>query len=164
MKWISIVICLASVSAAQLPIVLSRTGSVRTETVTLKALDAEHQYSVLYSISPLRNLTPDARVIVELRQGQSILAAKTLHSGDADYATPRKYRSHGRSGLVQVRVHRRCAQAGLLSSGLDGARSDSSQRIDLSNGRRRPQRIFRRRRPSHAAARSASAAGKQIHA
>src|SRR5260370_36737285 len=88
MKWISILISLASVSAASLPVVLSRTGSVRSETVTLKALDAEHQYSVLYSIGPLRNLNPDARVIVEVRQGQSILASKTLHSGDADYYTP----------------------------------------------------------------------------
>src|SRR5260370_5644534 len=87
MKWISILICLAPVSAAQLPIVLSRTGHVRTETVTLKALDPEHQYSVLYSIGPLRNLSPDAGVIVEVRQGQSTLASKTLHSGDADYYT-----------------------------------------------------------------------------
>src|SRR5260370_13573715 len=87
MKWISILISLASVSAASLPVVLSRTGSVRSETVTLKALDAEHQYSVLYSIGPLRNLSSDARVVVEVRQGQSILASKTLHSGDADYYT-----------------------------------------------------------------------------
>src|SRR5258706_16309104 len=87
MKWISILICLAPVSAASLPIILSRTGSVRTETVTLKALDPGHQSSLLYSIGPLRNLGPDARVVVEVRQGQSILAAKTLHSGDADYYT-----------------------------------------------------------------------------
>src|SRR5216684_3900245 len=87
MKSISILISLASVSAASLPVVLSRAGSVRTETVTLKALDPEHQYSVLYSIGPLRNLSPDARVIVEVRQGQSTLASKTLHSGDPDYYT-----------------------------------------------------------------------------
>jgi hypothetical protein len=87
MKWISILLWFAPLSAASLPVVLSRTGSVRTETVTLKALDLEHQYSVLYSISPLRNLGPEARVIVEVRQGQSTLASKTLHSGDADYYT-----------------------------------------------------------------------------
>src|SRR6266568_4796268 len=87
MKWISILIFLASVSAGPLPIVLSRTGSVRTETVMMEALDPGHQYSVLYSIGPLRNLGPDARIIVEVRQGQSILASKTLHSGDADYYT-----------------------------------------------------------------------------
>jgi hypothetical protein len=87
MKWISILIYLAPLSAESLPVILSRTGSVRTETVTLKALDPEHQYSVLYSIGSLRNLNPDARVIVEVRQGQSILASKTLHSGDADYYT-----------------------------------------------------------------------------
>src|SRR6266851_4504071 len=87
MKWVSILICLAPVSAASLPVILSRTGSVRTETVTLKGLDPDHQYSVLYSITPLRNLGPDARVIVEVRQGQSILASKTLHTGDADYYT-----------------------------------------------------------------------------
>src|SRR5258708_1333621 len=87
MKWISILICLAPISAASLPVLLSRTGSVHTETITLKALDSEHQYSVLYSIGPLRTLSPDARVSVEVRQGQSILASKTLHSGDADYYT-----------------------------------------------------------------------------
>jgi hypothetical protein len=87
MKWISILACLASVSAASLPVVLSRTGSVRSETVTLKALDHEHQYSVLYSISPLWNLHPDARIVIEVRQGPTVLASKTLHSGDADYYT-----------------------------------------------------------------------------
>jgi hypothetical protein len=87
MKWISVLMCVLPVSAASLPVVLSRTGSVRSETVTLKALDPEHQYSVLYSISPLRNLGLDARVVVEVRQGQANLASKTLHSGDADYYT-----------------------------------------------------------------------------
>src|SRR5437773_6356749 len=87
MKWISILACSASLSAASLPVVLSRNGSVRTETVTLKALDPAHQYSILYSISPLRNLGPEVRVVVDVRQGQAILASKTLHSGDADYYT-----------------------------------------------------------------------------
>jgi hypothetical protein len=103
MKWISILVCLAPVSAVSLPIVLSRTGSVRTETVTLKALDPEHQYSVLYSIGPLRNLGPDARVIVEVRQGQSILAAKTLHSGDADYYT-QFHVTHGGDVSLEIRA------------------------------------------------------------
>jgi len=56
---------------------------VHSETITLKALDPEHQYSILYSISPL----PNSQVVVELRQGQTVLASKTLHSGDADYYT-----------------------------------------------------------------------------
>lgn len=95
MKWISILAYSASLSAASLPVALSRTGSVRAETVTLKALDPEHQYSLLYSISPLRSLGPDARIVVAVRQGQAILASKTLHSGDADYYTQFRVQHRG---------------------------------------------------------------------
>jgi hypothetical protein len=87
MKWIIIFVCLTPIPAASLPVILSRTGSVRTETVTLKALDPEHQYSLLYSVGPLRNLGANAKIVVEVRQGQAVLASKTLHAGDADYYT-----------------------------------------------------------------------------
>src|SRR6202023_3173907 len=87
MKWLPILFWLGPISAASLPVILSRTGSVRTETVTLKALDPEHQYSLLYSIGPLRNLGANAKIVVEVRQGQAVLVSKTLHSGDADYYT-----------------------------------------------------------------------------
>src|SRR5258708_28878299 len=87
MKWFSVLLYLVPVSAASLPVVLSRTGIVHTETLPLKALDPEHQYSILYSVSHLHNLGPDARVVVEVRQAQAVLAAKTLHPGDADYYT-----------------------------------------------------------------------------
>jgi hypothetical protein len=87
MKWLSVLICVLPVSAASLPVVISRTGSVRSETVALKALDPTHQYSLLYSIGLLRNLGPEARIVLEVRQEQTILASKALHSGDADYYT-----------------------------------------------------------------------------
>ena len=50
MKWTSILVCTFQLSAASLPVVLSRTGNVHSEAVTLKALDPGHQYSLLYAI------------------------------------------------------------------------------------------------------------------
>ncbi len=101
MKWISILICMLPLSAGSLPVVLSQTGNVRSEIVTLKALDPAHQYSVLYSISPLRNLSPNARVVVEVRQGQTVLSSTTLHAGDPDYYTQFRL---SRSGDVSLEV------------------------------------------------------------
>ena len=75
--------CLAG--ATTLPVVLSRTGPVRSETFALKGLDTAHQYSCLYSVRELRGLGPDARIAIELRQGPILLSSKTLHAGDPDY-------------------------------------------------------------------------------
>ena len=67
--------------------IAKRLGRVRTEEIRLKGFDMEHQYSLLYSISALDSLEPDARVTVEIVQGDAILGAKTLHAGDADFYT-----------------------------------------------------------------------------
>src|SRR5207247_1629950 len=43
--------------------------------------------SLLYSVSPLRDLGAAVRVDIEVRQGDALLASKTLHAGDPDYYT-----------------------------------------------------------------------------
>jgi len=73
-------------SAALLP-VATKTGAVATETVALPNLTPSAAYSILYSISPLQSLGPQATVEVEVRQGAAVLASKTLHAGDADFYT-----------------------------------------------------------------------------
>ena len=96
-SWIALLVSAGalSTSAANLTAVLSRTGAVHSETIPLKALDTGHQYSLLYSISPLKSLGPDARVKIELHQGTSVLLSKTLHSGDADYYGQFRVRQSG---------------------------------------------------------------------
>ncbi|HYL74234.1 MAG TPA: hypothetical protein VEU96_08505 [Bryobacteraceae bacterium] len=79
MKVMAILLCSAPLWAATLPALISRTGNVSTENIALKVLDPAHQYSLLYSISSLRQLRAESRV------GTAILAAKTIHAGDPDY-------------------------------------------------------------------------------
>jgi hypothetical protein len=82
----AIACCIGAVASAMtLPVVLSRTGPVHSETYTLRHLDPEHQYSVLYSVRQLSGLGADARITIELRQANSLLSSKTLHAGDPDY-------------------------------------------------------------------------------
>lgn len=64
-----------------------RSGPVADLSVPLVALDPNSQYSLLYSLTSLTGLGRDARVAVEVRQGNTVLASKTLHAGDADYYT-----------------------------------------------------------------------------
>ena len=66
---------------------ISRSGAVRSEVIPLRGLDDKHQYSLLYSVATLRNLTPDSRITVEIRQGDATIASKTLHEGDPDFYT-----------------------------------------------------------------------------
>jgi hypothetical protein len=72
----------SSAGAARLPVILSQASAVQSESIALKGLDGQHQYSVLYS---LQSLVPAATVEIEIRQGATVLAAKTLHAGDADF-------------------------------------------------------------------------------
>src|SRR5204862_329730 len=64
-----------------------RSGPVADLSVPLVALDPNSQYSLLYSLTSLTGLGRDTRVEVEVRQGNAVLASKTLHAGDADYYT-----------------------------------------------------------------------------
>jgi hypothetical protein len=86
--------------AASLPVVLSRHGPVRPEAIPIRALDPSQAYSLLYSLSPLRALAPDARVAIELRQGDRILASKTIHAGDPDYYTQIRVPQRGDATLT----------------------------------------------------------------
>src|SRR5215471_2272291 len=72
---------------ASLNTMVRRSGPVADLRVPLVALDPNSQYSLLYSLTSLAGLGPDARVEVEVRQGNAVLASKTLHAGDADYYT-----------------------------------------------------------------------------
>jgi hypothetical protein len=72
-------------TTAALTTIVTKSGAVQSETVALGSLSPTESYSFLYSIGSLRGLGPDARVAVEVRQGGAIVAAKTLHAGDADF-------------------------------------------------------------------------------
>jgi hypothetical protein len=69
--------------AAMLPVIVSKSSVVRTETIELKGLEQKHQYSLLYSLTAFP--ADSGTVNVEIRQGASVLTAKTLHAGDADF-------------------------------------------------------------------------------
>ena len=93
--------CSSVVSAISLPHVIHRSGSVRTETIELKRLDQRHQYSLLYSLSTLRNLGQDARVDIRIVQDGTTIAGKVLHAGDPDFYTQFRVLH---AGPVSVRV------------------------------------------------------------
>ncbi len=87
MRWLSVFGCIfpLAASAASLATLVHSTGPVRSGSVAIPKLSPSSQYSLLYSLSPLRDLGPNARVSLELRQGDAVLASKTLHAGDPDY-------------------------------------------------------------------------------
>ncbi|HCC58811.1 MAG TPA: hypothetical protein DEQ47_16445 [Solibacterales bacterium] len=78
-----ILVCPAAFSAA-LPVILTRSAAVRSGAIPLKGLDQKHQYSLLYSLTAPPST---GTVAIEIRQGQTLIAAKTLHAGDADFYT-----------------------------------------------------------------------------
>ena len=51
-------------SAQNLPVVLATKGPVRAMTVPLNGIAPGNQYSILYSLDSLVNLTPETRVTV----------------------------------------------------------------------------------------------------
>lgn len=87
MKWIAVLGLALAANGAELSVLTSKTGAVRTETIALPDLGSQNQYSLLYSLSSLRELKAETRVEVEVRQGTAVLATKTLHAGDPDYYT-----------------------------------------------------------------------------
>src|SRR5579862_9536610 len=62
-----------------LPVVLSRSGPLREETIAIPGLKAGAPYSLLFSVRSLRTFGAESRVRVELGP-----IAKTLHAGDPD--------------------------------------------------------------------------------
>ena len=96
-------------AARTLPVVLQKSGQVQTENLPLSGLQPGHQYSILYSLDSLRDLRPDSRINVEVRQGGAVLVGKVLHAGDADlYAQFRVVES----GPVSVAVQANDANGG----------------------------------------------------
>src|ERR1700675_1068970 len=102
--------------ATTMPVVLSRTGPVRSEIIALKGLDPAHQYSLLYSVRELGAIGPNSRIVIELRQGPVLLSSKTLHAGDPDYYFQFRVaqagdavfevRASGARGTYQLQVNR----------------------------------------------------------
>lgn len=79
------ILLLCGLAAAKtLPVVLAKSGPVRTESLLLKSVRPGNQYSILYSLDSLGDLQPEARVEVEVREGGEVLVSKILHAGDAD--------------------------------------------------------------------------------
>ncbi|MBC8165698.1 MAG: hypothetical protein H7Y20_07490, partial [Bryobacteraceae bacterium] len=104
MPTLSLLFCLAIagvLNATTLPSLVSRSGNVRTESLPLKALDARHQYSLLYSLTDLHLLKPGAAVKVEIWQSDLLLGSKTLHEGDVDWYTQFRV---PKAGAAEVRV------------------------------------------------------------
>jgi hypothetical protein len=87
MQWIAILALALAADAADLSVVATKTGAIRSENITLAGLSPTNQYSLLYSVSSLRELMPETRIEVEVRQGDALLASKTLHAGDPDWYT-----------------------------------------------------------------------------
>ena len=101
-----LVLLLASATdAASLNTVIRRSGSIAGMSVPLNAVDTSSQYSLLYSLDSLSGLGPDARVEVEVRQGNAVLASKTLHAGDADYYTQFRVLKAGTATVVVRPMH-----------------------------------------------------------
>jgi len=87
-------------SAAPLATLVTKTGPVHSEAIALPILNSASQYSLLYSVSPLRDFGPGARMQIELRQGDAILASKILHAGDPDYYVQFRVPRQGAASLA----------------------------------------------------------------
>ena len=90
---------------ASLTTMVRRSGPVADLSVPLVALDPNSQYSLLYSLTSLTGLGRDTRVEVEVRQGNAVLASKTLHAGDADYYTQFRVPKAGPATVVVRPTH-----------------------------------------------------------
>lgn len=101
LRFASLLLWSTIVSAISLPQVMHHSGSIRAETIELKYLDPRHQYSLLYSLSALRNLGPDARVDIRIVQNGITIAGKVLHAGDPDFYTQFRLL---RAGPASVRI------------------------------------------------------------
>ncbi|HEV1288363.1 MAG TPA: hypothetical protein VNU44_23765, partial [Bryobacteraceae bacterium] len=101
MKWIAVFALALAANAGELSVVLTRTGAVQDEIITLAGLSPQNQYSLLYSLNSLRDLTPGTKVEITVSQGDLKIASKMLHMGDPDYYT--QFRVY-RTGSVQVRI------------------------------------------------------------
>lgn len=89
--------------AGEISILTQKTGAVRCESATLAGLGTNNRYSLLYSLRSLRDLTAETRVEVEVRQGDAVLASKTLHEGDPDYYTQFRV-PHAGAATVVIRA------------------------------------------------------------
>ena len=87
--------------AAQLPVVVSRTGALERQTVQLRGLDTQHSYSLLFSVKSPRSLESDARLEIHVTQDGAAIASKTLHRGDPDFYTMFRV---AHEGAAQLRI------------------------------------------------------------
>jgi hypothetical protein len=88
------------VSATEITSLVSRHVSIRPQTILLRGLTANSQYSLLYSVTSLSELTAESRIQVEIHQGTTKLVQKTLHAGDPDYYTQFRVPIAGDASLI----------------------------------------------------------------
>ena len=101
MRWIVLLGLALSVHAAEIAAIESKSGVVRSETHrAARSLTTSNQYSFLYSLKSLRELTPETRIEIQVRQGEAVLASKTLHLGDPDYYTQFRVPHAGAASIV----------------------------------------------------------------
>jgi hypothetical protein len=105
MKWLALWGLAVAANAAEISVLMEKTGAVRSETITLPNLGPRNQYSFLYSFSSLRELNPLEEAAMEIRQGDAILAHKTLHVGDPDYYTQFRVPREGAATVVIRALH-----------------------------------------------------------
>jgi hypothetical protein len=103
MKWLAVFALSLAASGGGISVLVEEAGAVRSGSVALMGLGTSNQYSILYSLRSLRDLTAETRVEVEVRQGNALLASKTLHQGDPDYYTQFRV-PHAGSATVTIRA------------------------------------------------------------
>ena len=81
--------------------VMSKKGAVRPQVIRTPALDASHQYSLLYSLHSRGALQQESRLEIEVRQSGQVILRKTLHAGDPDRYT--QFRP-AKAGPAELRI------------------------------------------------------------
>ncbi|MBI3471773.1 MAG: HEAT repeat domain-containing protein [Candidatus Solibacter usitatus] len=98
--------------AHAVPVVVRKSGPLRTQTVTLPPVKAAEVYSFLFSVDSPRAFDADSRLAVRLEQGGDPLVSKTLHLGDPDLYAAFQVR---RPGPAQIRMELNRAVQGVFS-------------------------------------------------
>ncbi len=103
MRAIAVIPALAALLAGpdKLPTTLEKRGVVdRPATLALERIERGVVYSVAVAAANPRQLLPDGRLRVVIRQGAQDLVAKTLHPGDADLYTLVRFERSGKAALL----------------------------------------------------------------
>ena len=75
-RYVFLFCCALAGLAAQLPVVTHRTGPLNSQTLELRGLDAEHSYSLLFSVRSPGAFDTDSRLTVRVTQGSSTMVSR----------------------------------------------------------------------------------------